>query len=198
MPPGSYEPIARLLMHEDLEVKISNPRQTKLGDYTYRRKEEPAHKITLNRDLNPYNFLITLLHEAAHMHAWQRHKGKVLPHGAEWKGIYGELLTRYMDRGFFPDELELALKRHLASPTAATCTDRNLLKALKQYDPQRPDLVTVEELPMGAHFTLPNGRVYKKGERIKIRYLCTDISTQKRFRFHPLAEVTRVRLGLFD
>src|SRR5689334_10544417 len=65
------------------ELKITKSRQTKVGDFTSRRtKSHP--RITLNHDLNPYLFLVTFVHEVAHLHVYLRHGNRVDPHGDEW------------------------------------------------------------------------------------------------------------------
>ena len=46
--------------------KVKNNRTTKLGDYRYDRRNG-AHSITVNMDLNEYSFLITYIHEVAHL-----------------------------------------------------------------------------------------------------------------------------------
>ena len=39
------------------KFKVTRPRQSKLGDYCYRR--DRGHQITVNANLNPYSFLVT-------------------------------------------------------------------------------------------------------------------------------------------
>ena len=51
------------------ELKVTRARQTKVGDFTSRNTRANP-RITLNNDLNPYLFLMTYVHEVAHL---QRH-----------------------------------------------------------------------------------------------------------------------------
>src|SRR5581483_8065026 len=65
-------------------IKLTRGRLTKLGDYRAPLENE-EHVITVNGDLNQYSFLITLLHELAHLTCFLKHRNKVAPHGPQWK-----------------------------------------------------------------------------------------------------------------
>ena len=69
------------------EFKIKKSRKTKLGDYRFDPKIG-KHIISVNNDLNQYSFLITYLHEVAHLLTFQKYKNKVAPHGEEWKNEF--------------------------------------------------------------------------------------------------------------
>ena len=77
------------------QLKIKKPRLTKLGDYRCPQNGK-GHIISINNNLNPYAFLITLTHEIAHMMVWEKHQNKVLPHGSEWKEMFQKLMLNFL------------------------------------------------------------------------------------------------------
>ena len=72
------------LTSHPLDFKIVRPRKTKLGDYRYDPKL-PRPIITINGDLNPYQFLVTTVHELAHFHAFRIYGKRIRAHGQEWQ-----------------------------------------------------------------------------------------------------------------
>jgi SprT protein len=76
--------IAIWIIEFDFKLKITKERSTKLGDYTSPR-DGLNHTITINHNLNQYSFFITLVHEIAHLHTFNKHRNTVAPHGQEWK-----------------------------------------------------------------------------------------------------------------
>lgn len=87
--------IATWIIDSGCLFRIARSRKTKLGDYTAPFKGEP-HKISVNHDLNPYAFLITTIHEFAHLKTWQQFKNKVKPHGIEWKNHFKILMEPFL------------------------------------------------------------------------------------------------------
>ncbi|MDZ7848645.1 MAG: hypothetical protein U5L96_18960 [Owenweeksia sp.] len=81
-----------LLRSEPVMLKIVSPRKTKFGDYRFPQKRDPRHRISLNSNLNPFAFLITLIHEMAHLKAFKDYGHKIKAHGPESAaGILGPL-----------------------------------------------------------------------------------------------------------
>jgi hypothetical protein len=78
----------------------SRPRRTKLGDF----RAEPGKglTITVNSDLNPYAFLITYLHEVAHLLVYQRSRRFGQPHGPIWKKTFREVMQPVLHESVFP------------------------------------------------------------------------------------------------
>ena len=60
LPSGSEHYAADLMSHHKIQLRIKNPRLTKLGDYRP-PSNESSHRISINRDLNPFSFLITFM-----------------------------------------------------------------------------------------------------------------------------------------
>lgn len=171
-------------------LKITRRRSTKLGDYRPPHNGHP-HRISVNHDLNPYAFLVTLVHEFAHLVTWNHHGGKAKSHGKEWKSFFRQMMQPFFEAGIFPEDIHAALDRYLENPAAASCTDLELLRTLKKYDPGHADgHITVEQLPEGALFILKGSRVFRKGPRLRKRYRCTELKTGRIYLFNPLAEVS--------
>ena len=75
-------PALQWLQQHPVRVHVVRPRRSKLGDYRSGTAGKP-HRITVNNDLNPYAFLVTLVHEFAHHTAFERTRGWKDPHGPE-------------------------------------------------------------------------------------------------------------------
>ncbi len=181
--------ISEWIYHFNFKLKIKKSRMTKFGDY-----RPPVHglnhQITINHDLNRYAFLITLVHEIAHLLCHERHGERVKPHGEEWKDAYRELMRPFMRLPIFPDDVREAVIRYMKDPSASSCSDDNLLRALKRYD--RPtDLVHLETLPSNSEF-LFNKRSFIKGPKIRTRYRCKEKKTNHIYLFAALAEVKKI------
>lgn len=175
-----------------LDLKITPPRRTKLGDHRGPTSSEPRHRITINADLNPYAFLTTLLHELAHAATWERQRGsrrRVRPHGPEWKAEFTRILVPVVEARILPEDVGDALGRLMRDPAAATCTDRGVALALARYDTPAPGVVLVEALPPGAVFRVEGGRVFRLGARLRTRFRCTCARTGREYRMHPLCRV---------
>lgn len=187
MPPLAAPIIAKWIDYFQCEFKISRNRTTKLGDYRHPFKGS-GHKISVNNDLNPYSFLVTTVHEFAHLLTWNDHKNKVKPHGTEWKNNFKKMMKPFFDLEVFPPDVNKSIAAYLANPSASSCTDLNLARALKKYD-NREQALHVEELPLNTIFKLKDGRRFQRGERIRKRYRCECLDNGKIYLFNSLAEV---------
>lgn len=201
LPAGTARYIADLLAagswRHRVEVRISRPRRTKLGDHRGPGRGQTRHRITINEDLNAYAFLTTLLHEIAHAATWEKHRGRrVRPHGIQWKAEFGRLLEPVVVTGCLPHDVEAALARTIRNPSAATCSDRGLLLALSRYDQPSPGSVRVEDLPPGCLFRIDGAatakgvpRLFRRGPRVRTRYQCFEVATNREYRVHALSRV---------
>lgn len=187
MPAAAAPIIAKWIDYFQCEFKIAKNRSTKLGDYRHPFKEK-GHKISVNNDLNPYAFLVTTVHEFAHLLTWNDHKNKAKPHGAEWKHNFKRMMKPFFDLQVFPQEMEQTIINYLNNPAASSCTDLSLARALKRYDATLAT-IRIEELAPEAIFTLKDGRKFKKGERMRKRYRCLCLDNGNIYLFNPLAEV---------
>ena len=186
IPDAAISRVLLLLNHDHLTVKIKNERKTRHGDY--RRLPNGTHIITVNSNLNPYRFLITLIHEIAHFEAYNKFGRAIKPHGKEWKHTFQILILPFLNPVVFPMELLPLLATHFKNPKASSDTDTALSLALKQFD-SNTDKTYVFEIPIGTAFKLYNGRVFKKGHTRRKRIECVEIGSGKLYLFNPNAEV---------
>jgi len=169
-----------------VHLKIVNERVTRHGDY--HRDASGYHRITVNANLNKYRFLITLVHEIAHLAAFEKYGRNIKPHGEEWKSTFQKLMLPMIRPQVFPNQLLPLLARHFRNPKASSDTDATLSLALKEFD-EKSDKNYIFEVPYGSRFRIYNGRVFEKGaQRIK-RFECRELSTGKIYLFNPNAEV---------
>lgn len=187
LPPGFESMVADLILAEPLHFKITKPRKTKLGDYRPPVKGKP-HQITINNNLNPYAFLITTLHEFAHLHTYIKHGNKVAPHGIEWKSEFKKLLTPLQSSNEIPSDLKQVLNKSAFAIRASSGTDLSLSRVLKRYDKQRNNITLLEELKNNAPFKL-GSQLFERGILKRKRYLCKEITTGKMYLINRLAEV---------
>lgn len=186
IPAVAIAPVISMQQRHGFELKITRDRITKQGDYRPPHAGR-GHRISVNRGLNTYSFLITLIHEIAHLITWEQYKRKARPHGVEWKQNFADLLKYFIRLGAFPGELAMQLEGYLRQPLASTCTDPHLTKLLSTYDEEPP--VFLEELDEGAVFATPNGRQYRKENKRRKRFICEEIATGRKYLFNPVAQV---------
>ncbi|RSK40637.1 SprT-like domain-containing protein [Mangrovimonas spongiae] len=186
LPENAIHHVCQLLTEEHLTIKVTGERKTKHGDY--RRLPNGKHQITINGNLNPYRFLITLIHEIAHFEAFKNYGKSIKPHGIEWKRTFKQLMLPFLNPSIFPAELLPLLAKHFKNPKASSDTDVTLSLALKQFD-EPNDKTYIFEIPFGSTFKLYNGRVFKKGNKRVKRYECVEVTTGRLYLFNPNAEV---------
>jgi len=193
LPTGSFEQIAPYFTTHTIHLPLTNERKSVLGDYRCPSPDKPYHRISINVNLNPYSFLITLLHEMAHMLTYVHFQHKALPHGKEWKTQFRHILIPFMGKRYFPADVEKALYAYLHNPAASTCTDANLYKALYRYDEHKPGWKLIDELNINQQFETEDGRVFEKVEQLRTRSKCKDLKTGKLYLFQGIFEVKHVR-----
>ena len=187
VPEHATEPVFELIKSYGVHLKIVNERVTRHGDY--HRDASGYHRITVNSSLNKYRFLITLIHEIAHLAAFEKFGRNIKPHGDEWKLTFQKLMVPFIRPEIFPPGLLPLLARHFRNPKASSDTDATLSIALKQYDQKDSDKNYIYELPYGANFRIHNGKVFKKGAQRVKRFECLEVGTGRIYLFSPNAEV---------
>lgn len=190
VPAATAEPLLDCINYHQAVLKISRSRSTKLGDYRPPLHGKP-HRISVNHDLNKYAFLVTLVHEIAHMTNWVKHQNTVKPHGQEWKAEFKALMDPFLQPDIFPHDVLAALKSYMMNPAASSCTDSHLMRMLKNYD-EGPAPIYLEELPADALFTINRKKVFRKGQQQRKRFKCLEIRSQRWYLIHPMAEVIPV------
>lgn len=184
VPEDSLEKVLILLKRHPCNLKITKRRSTKHGDF--RRYKDGRVRISINNDPNRYRFLITLVHEYAHLVTFKEGK-HVRPHGREWQYNFQRLMLPFLSPDIFPEEILRALSAYLKKPKASTDGDIHLSLALRHFDPEKSGAM-VFELPEQSLFQYRN-RTFVKGEKRRTRYECVEVATHKKYIFHPHAEV---------
>jgi len=186
--PQAFVPYVNdLLCSTKVLFRIVPPRKTKLGDFRKPLNGKSIPQITVNNNLNPYAFLITTLHEIAHLHTYLRYGHSVKPHGKEWKYEFQQVLLPLISAQKFPETLKLCLKNTITNTKASSFSDIPLNRALREFDRDKKGC-HLEKIELGKHFTL-NKKLFKKGKLRRTRYLCTEVSSGKTYLIHALAEV---------
>lgn len=189
VPQGTEGVFAEMVEHYKFHLTITRPRNSKLGDYRAPHGRQ-GHRITVNGSLNCYAFAITFIHEVAHLVVWERHKDRVAPHGQEWKNAFKEVMQPFLRPQVFPTDVLKELTRHMRDPAASSVQDHALMRVLGRYD-QHSHLVTVDQLSDGDIFLL-NNRHFKRGERLRKRYRCTELATNRNYLVNGIAQVERI------
>jgi len=190
LPPGTYEAVLTYLRQYKVHLTVARDRKSVLGDYRHRTNQD-NHRISVNGNLNSWSFLITLLHELAHLLAFEHFGNNIMAHGKEWKKVYGGLLDQFLQKKIFPSDIELELLRSLQNPGASSCAEDGLLRVLRRYDKQSHHRL-VEELAINTLFRTSDGRVFQKGEKLRKRFKCAEVKTGKVYLFSPVYEVEAV------
>jgi SprT protein len=183
-----------LWKEKPFQLKLTKSRQTKIGDFTCRHGAAQP-RITLNHDLNPFTFLITYIHEVAHLHVFLEFGNRAEPHGEHWKLAFQKLLKPVLTSEIFPDKIFELLSRHMQNPKASSFADTVLTKALRFFDEATHADFVLSGLPEGSTFQL-NGRYFKKGKLRRTRILCKEVNTKRQYLVPAEALVSDVQLSL--
>ncbi len=186
---------AHQLWHESpFELKLTRSRQTKVGDFSCRHSSANV-RITLNHDLNPYLFLLTYVHEVAHLRVFLQYGRKAEAHGQEWKARFQNLLQPLLRESIFPSEILQELLRHMANPKASSFADIALTQALRAHDKNSHAMAVLSGIPEGSIFKL-QGRYFKKGKLRRTRVVCMEVRSKRNYLVPVEAQVSDVQLSL--
>lgn len=161
LPPNTYEAVLHYLQYYKVHLTVARERKTILGDYRHRHGQQ-THRISVNGNLNPYAFLVTLLHELAHLLTFEKWGNTVAAHGREWKTVFGQLLAQFIEHQVFPEDITKVLLQSLHNPAASSCADEALLRILRRYDERKGSKLFVEDVPGGALFSNPRWTHFSK------------------------------------
>lgn len=191
LPPQSVDAAVELFINKPIYVQIKQARSTKLGDFKAPVNGMPT-RITINGDLNPYAFLITLVHELAHWTVWNTYPNyrNLKPHGAEWKATFSRLMGPFLSPRIFPEDLLPIIGQHMLNPGASTSSDIVLMQKLKEYDLKKSDPFLFE-FSEGDSFIF-KGRKFQIIKKNRTRFLCLDILSKRKFLVHSQCEVQGV------
>lgn len=183
--PEKAIPLVEYLINEhNINLKIVSQRQTKHGDF--RKLANGKMQITVNNNLNEYQFLLTLIHEIAH-HVAHVKFGRVQPHGKEWKTVFQHLMLPFLQPEIYPKEIVPFLAKYLKNPKASTDADVKLSLALRGFKAETGKNF-IFEVPNGSVFQFKN-KLYKRGAKRRTRYECLQIQTKRVYLFNQNVEV---------
>lgn len=172
------------------KIEIKKQRKTCYGDY--RRYSNGNHKISLNNNLKPEVFLLTLLHEIAHLVTFLKYGRTIKPHGIEWKLNYKMLMLPLINDCVFNTKLLPLIANHFKNPKASIDSNHQLSLLLKG-EILNPSKKFVFQIENGSIFTVDKKRKFvKEGKKTK-RVVCKDLESGKRYLFHPNIEVELVK-----
>ncbi|MAZ93525.1 MAG: SprT-like domain-containing protein [Bacteroidales bacterium] len=190
LPKYSVDEVMSLIIKYNIHLKITKRRNTKLGDYRPPVNSR-QQKISINNNLNQYSFLITFIHEVAHLMVWEKYKNSVFPHGKEWKHQFKSCLKPFLRKDIFPDDLLHVLDKNFNNPRATSAANIELTRILNKYDNPTNEIF-LEQILENTMFQTPNGKIFIKGKKRRTRYICVSTNNNRKYLFHPLAPVSKV------
>jgi len=191
IPEKSGQLVLDYLHQYKIHLTITRERKSILGDYRH-ATDFDHHRISINGNLNKYAFLITLIHELGHLVTFMQYGNRVQSHGKEWKFAYRKILEHFIGLNIFPDDILLAFKKTIHDLPASSCADEDLMRVLRRYDENDGGLLLVEQISEGKLFSIDNGKIFKRGKKIRKRFQCEEVATGKVYLFSPIYEVTAV------
>ena len=175
IPEKALDYVVSILKKYPCILKITSPRSTKFGDFKVLSKNN--FQITINDDLLPEHFLLTLIHEIAHMVTYKEYGKSVKPHGMQWQDNFRCLMFPVLNAEVYSLETLPYLVRYLKKPKASSCRDRTLYKVLTGAS---QGLKTIFDLQETSEFIFKKRR-FQLLEKKRTRALCIDIKTGQRY-----------------
>lgn len=191
LPEASIDLVIELLDKYPHHLKIVNKRETKHGDF--RLTKDKKYQITINNSLNPHQFLLTLIHEIAHLVTHINYK-RVRPHGIEWKRAFQYLMLPFLKPTIYPPEILSHLANYLKNPKASTDSDVKLAFALKSTN-EISNTNFIFEVPFDSNFVFKN-RTFRKGKLRRTRYECIELSSKRIYLFNQNAAVELLTVSI--
>ena len=186
IPPGAQPYCNSLRQKYDFKFILKRSRLTKLGDFRVNRATG-EYSVSVNRDLNHFQFLITFIHELAHLKVAEDHPRSVKSHGKEWKIAFQELLQPVLIDTVFPEPLLSVLKKHMLNPKAAAGSDPELWNALKEFDSHETNQ-QLSSVADGSIF-LFRKKQFTKIKKRRTRILCRAVGTNSLYLIPGIADV---------
>ncbi len=156
------------------KLELSFNRKSKFGHYRFLPATK-THVISINKGLPKPMFLLTFIHELAHMEVMLTHGRQVKPHGHHWKFAFTQMMLPLLNNEVFTAEVLAALRKHFKNPKASLSADPLLFNLL--MPPSTPGQLTVGEVEEGATFIIKNRHFVKVKSR-RTRALCYEPASQ--------------------
>lgn len=193
VPTQAVEYCLMLWQQNRFDFHLRKKRISKAGDFTCHGGRKP--RITVNHDLSAHEFLITYVHEVAHLHVHNQYGFKAEPHGVEWKKSFQLLLSPLLTLDIFPEPVLSGLREHMINPKASTYSDSTLTKQLRSIDPRVKSVTLLSDLPEGSLFDF-QGRWFKKGKLKHTRVLCVEMKSKRQYLVPADAPIRSAQLTL--
>lgn len=164
------EPLREILWSKintlNITLEFSGDRKNKFGEW---RLCNGKQTISINYNLHPLQFFLTLTHEIAHSITWNMYGNLVRPHGKEWKQNYRNLVLPLMKCNYFDKYTEHVIIEHMKNPPACAGTCPEITKIIN------PNVSLIKDVPIGTVFPYRGSflvKLYKK----RTRWVCRDTS----------------------
>lgn len=172
LPPDSIDYCKNLWLKFDFHCRLSGDRKTKLGDF---RVKDSQCYISVNRTLPAQAFLITYIHEVAHVVVWRKGK-KVRPHGPEWKNTFSELMQPVLTTPVFSEEVLIDLQLYFKNPSASVLSNTKLYRQLYLKE----EATLLQDIQVGGEFEFRNF-TYQKLVKRRTRSLCLRLTDKRKY-----------------
>ncbi|MEE2787136.1 MAG: SprT-like domain-containing protein [Myxococcota bacterium] len=183
LPGGTLTLFEAWLCPFHFRIIVTRPRQSKLGDFRMGPGEERS-VITINGDLEPHQFALTLTHEIAHLMTFAEHGYRIRPHGPEWKRCFGYLLRQLAAIETLPLKFRRALRRHAIRPKSASVLDPELYRIILEL--QGVEGQCLDHVPIGAEFVF-RGLRFRKLSTARSRCECRELTSGQLYRISRMA-----------
>ncbi len=167
---------------------LSFNRKTKFGHYKY-WPQTKSHTISINKGLSKELFLVTYIHELAHLDVILTYGRKVMPHGKEWKATFRSLMAPLLSHSIFDTNLLSALALHLKKPRASLSADPRLWAIL--FPSKNKNSLSVKDINEGEDFIFKK-RLFKKVKSRRTRALCYEAKSGNNYLIPLLAEIEKI------
>jgi hypothetical protein len=193
LPGDAVEPVYAFMDRYNVFLHITRKRTTKLGDYRCPQPHHNYQEISVNGDMNPYQFLLVLVHEMAHLNTHQRYGNDVQPHGHEWQEEYRQLMLQYL--ACFPDDVAALITQYTARIPLSRTIGKQIDAQLRHYDPDYTpsDELTLDQLAPGTAFRIATKpqKLFRTLEKRRTRWLCLCLDDNKRYLVNGSARVVK-------
>jgi SprT protein len=184
LPENSIQYCYALWCDHSIQFKITRPRKTIYGNYFYK---DGAHHVSVNGNLQKEAFLVTYIHEVAHLLVRKKYRKRLKPHGKEWQSEFSALMQPLLRVDIFRSDTLEALIKHMKNPAASSCTDPILHELLSGKE-ESDNLKKVSSLQPGQSFRF-QGRDFVWLKNLRTRIECRCLESGRIFRISGSAFV---------
>ncbi len=188
VPAEAAEYCYKLWEENPFSFTIARTRSSCFGNYILRNG---SHKITVNHDLNTYAFLLTYIHEVAHMHTQLQKtnpRKKIQPHGIEWKYNFQKLMQPVMQQSIYPEIILKPLTEYMTNPAASSVGYAPLQEALRSFDERQEEGIPLSQVLDNQWFEFRKA-IFQKLEMRRTRVLCVERKSKRRYTIMAVAKV---------